>query len=123
MSDQGNLFDPAEGARRRDEAMNRVTLNNQEWVLRAMEAATIAARNNDTITSDDVWRALDLLQIGPPTNKKAMCGVMKGAAASGWIKWTKEYRSSERVACHRRPVRVWASLVRASAVDSTPASR
>jgi hypothetical protein len=69
------------------------------------------ARRKDTITSDDVWVEM------PPAlmrawNTSALGGVFRSLARDGVLQLTGERRESQRPAHHRKPLRVWRSLIR-----------
>jgi hypothetical protein len=114
MNAQGDLLDLAAAIAARDEAVNRVGANaDPDWVAHALHAVWCLATTTDEITTDDVWDAL-----GSTTGThepRALGSVMKRAAALGYVKPTDRYRPSARAACHARPVKVWASLIRPGA--------
>jgi hypothetical protein len=69
------------------------------------------ARVKDTITSDDVWEQM------PPAlmrawNPSALGVVFRSLRRDGVLQLTSERRESQRPAHHRKPLRVWRSLIR-----------
>lgn len=62
------------------------------------------------ITSDDVWEAVGTHAMRL-ANPSALGSVFRSAAKAGDIELTEERRESQRPATHRRPLRVWRSLV------------
>lgn len=81
---------------------------NAQWRRHALASVEMLAMLHARITSDDVWQLLD--GIGCATvEPRSMGGIMRTAAAKGWIEATGDYAISQRPECHKRPVRVWAS--------------
>jgi hypothetical protein len=96
------LFD-AEDAR--DEAIARVQANAPEsWLLRARNTVALVSLSRFDFTTDDVW---EVMGDDRPFEPRALGAVMKGMAREGKIRATGEYRKSDRVDCHARPVAVW----------------
>ena len=92
----------------RDEAIQRVDEHaNDAWKARAFDAIARVARRRSTLTTDDVWAAMD----GPAGTHepRAMGPMMLSAARAGLIEATESYVKSARVTCHARPLRVWSS--------------
>lgn len=102
-------FDPEESARRREEAIRRVESNaDEKWKADAFQAVASIAREQSFLTTDDVWGKVS----GDGTHEpRAMGAIMRQAASAELIEATERYEQSGRVACHRRPLRVWRSLV------------
>jgi hypothetical protein len=72
----------------------------------ALEVVRALVLQKPELTTDDVWEELD--RRGCHTREgRALGSVMRQAASEGLIEPTDTYRQSERVACHRRPLRVW----------------
>lgn len=113
MSEQ--LFDPDEGRRQRDSAMDRVDTNAaDDWKRQAddaiFSAATYASRRPErAFTTDLVWYMLKQHEAITPHEPRALGPRMDAAAARGWIERTEETRNSSRPECHSRPVRLWRS--------------
>ena len=79
-----------------------------DWKAAAWKTVFSLATRMDKFTTDDVWRALCYV----PPEPRAMGAIMKRAAKKGIIEATGDFIQSVRVACHRRPLRVWRSLIR-----------
>lgn len=114
MSAQGDLLDLVAAMQARDEAVTRVASNaDAEWVDHALHVIWCLAVQMDEVTTDDVW---DHIGHDYTTHEpRALGAVMKKAAGLGYVQATDRYRPSARPACHARPVRVWASLIRPGA--------
>jgi hypothetical protein len=105
---QGSLFDPVEGDRRRDDALERVERGAKEdWLEQAEQAVLRVAARQEKLTSDDVWA--ELRGIPSPRERRAMGPVLKRCESQGMIEYTDSTRRSSLPQCHRRPVRVWRS--------------
>jgi hypothetical protein len=76
------------------------------WVEAALDAVKYVAETAREFTSDDLWD-----HITQPREPRALGAVMRNAQKLGYIKATDRWTPSERVECHGRPVRVWASLL------------
>jgi len=74
------------------------------WVERAREAVRSVAMSRFDFTTDHVW---DVLGEDRPPEPRALGSVLKQLAREGRIRQTGEYRKSDRVENHRRPVAVW----------------
>jgi hypothetical protein len=79
---------------------------SEDWGERAVEAIRIIATRLPEFTTDDVWS-----EIEPPREPSAMGIAMRRAAKDGICICTDGYRQSIRPNTHRRPLRVWRSLV------------
>jgi hypothetical protein len=96
------LFDAMEA---RDEAIARVEAHAPErWLERARDTVLSVAGTRFDFTTDQVW---DALGEDRPVEPRALGAVMKAMARDGKIRATGEYRKSDRVDCHARPVAVW----------------
>jgi hypothetical protein len=106
---QMNIFDV------KNAAISRVEINaDPEWMQAALKAVHTLAVSRDTFTTDDVWDALSNVKC-TTHEPRAMGAVMRHAAREGTIEASPNYRTSQRVECHGRPVRVWTSLLRQGA--------
>lgn len=115
---QTSLFDAVEAARRRDHAIALVEQHaDGDWMSVAARAIKIIAGGRDQFTTDAVWALLDAWGAFPPHEERAMGAAMRAAARDGLCVATTEHRLSSRPACHRRPIRVWQSLLRARMDD------
>jgi hypothetical protein len=91
------------------EAIERVKRNAEpKWLKAALDAITsLALEQNICFTTDDVWHLLEVGNVEPPREPRAMGAVMRTAQGRGIIRATEEYRKSTRVECHGRPVMIW----------------
>ena len=98
------------GLQLKEEAIARVEANaNEEWKQAAYLAMYFVARQQEYLTSDDVWSGL--VDGSASTHEpRAMGAILKRAAKEGIIVATDDWRVSSRPECHGRPVRVWRSL-------------
>lgn len=109
---QRSLFDISSAEIARDEALDRVEKGASEDVKAAvLEAVEHCARLQVYFTTDDVWQRI-VNTDGPfPSEKRVMGAVMRSAVRAGLCEPTEKFELSKRAACHRRPVRVWRSLI------------
>jgi hypothetical protein len=92
-----------------DEAIERVKRNADPlWLCKAQEAIYLLMTEGP-FTTDDVWAVLKDWYVKPPHEPRAMGAAMRMAQHDGWIVATGNYKKSERVECHGRPVMVWAA--------------
>ena len=108
---QPPLFDPQEGARLRDEGIERA--GGAAPVLAvadALWAVCYVARHRATFTTDHVWAVLEAIDAPSFPEPRALGAVMRDAQREGWIAATDDYDLSKRKVCHRRPLRIWRSL-------------
>jgi len=98
----------------RDKADRGIALSSagapEAWQAMIREAIYRIARRQQLFTSDDLW-----VDVGEramyQANPSALGGVFRGVAAEGAIVCTDDRRESQRPATHRRPLRVWRSLI------------
>ena len=81
-----------------------------DWYLCAMRGVRVMAHRRQYITSDDVWLWLLPLEVTTSDNR-AMGSVMRESQRDGVITLTSNFLSSARSCNHRRPQRVWKSLI------------
>ncbi|MHB2029897.1 MAG: hypothetical protein ACYCPT_13950 [Acidimicrobiales bacterium] len=81
-----------------------------DWLAKAMESVRFCARMKPTFTTDDVWARLEFQRVEGTHEPRAMGAVMRHAKAEKIVMPTGEYRVSERIECHGRPVAVWRSM-------------
>jgi hypothetical protein len=103
-------FSFEEGARRREEGINRADKHaNEQWKDVALDAVRKTARELRFFVADEVWKRM------PATAKthenRALGAVMRKAAGFGWIKATDRFRTTEQKKSHRRPIREWESQI------------
>jgi hypothetical protein len=80
------------------------------WYQAASRAIMLVAKREAVMTADDVWRAIPA---GLTTHDpRALGALMRAAKKAGIITPTKRWAESTRRVCHRRPMRVWRSLIR-----------
>ena len=97
------MFDLAEGQRRRDLGLERVTERNDTWIAAARETMVALARQQTTVTSDDVWKYCP-----PPSDAhpSVMGGIFKddrffrtgtrqSKRPSAHARWISEYELKE----------------------------
>ena len=114
MSGQGDLLDLVAAMESRDDALRQVTDHaDPEWFYHALHVIWCLAIARDDFTTDDVWAEIG--HAHSTHEPRALGAVMKRAASLGYVEATDRYRPSARAACHARPVRVWASLIRPGA--------
>ena len=109
---QHSLFSEQEGERLRDRAIEKVDISaNADWKDRAHEILFDVASRVSEFTTDEVWAGLSADRALHTHEPRAMGAVMQWAAKSGVIRTTSRFRLSRRPQCHRRPLRIWASMV------------
>ena len=77
-----------------------------DWAARAQSVISGICRTQQTFTADDVWEHIE-----HPREPSALGVVLRRAAKQGDCICTDQYAQSTRPATHRRPLRVWRSLV------------
>lgn len=100
--------DIAEGARRRDEALDLLDNSEESWVDHAVNAVFTICKAQPLFTADDVWREVGF----DPNNRKALGSAMRKAANLGYCERTNEVRQCMRPKRHRGNVQVWRSKLR-----------
>lgn len=106
-------FDVDAAAAARDFAISVVATHaNETYKRRALFAIRLIAQTQIDLTSDDARRLVERTwpELGTP-NMKVWGPLMNEAKSRGWIAPTDSVRSDDRVACHRRPKRVWRSRI------------
>lgn len=94
-----------------DEAIDLVqAYANDNWIREVRRVVLSLARSQEEFTTDEVWAQVDLLDASTH-EPRAMGAVMRSASRARWITPTDRVRQSVRPECHRRPVRVWRSLM------------
>ena len=97
-----------ESAKARDDGIARVERGSGEWQVDAIAAIRAVAASHAEFTTDDVWRAMGR---NPEVEGRAMGAAMRTAAKLRLCERSDRTRKSQRVACHRRDLRVWVSLI------------
>lgn len=109
---QPSLFDFTEAVAARDEAIERVERNAEPlWKTQATQAIRHLATSRERFSTDDVWEYMHQRGMEMPHENRVMGALMVSASKQNWIARTDNYVNSLRPACHRRPVRVWVSLI------------
>lgn len=109
---QLSLFDLPEAIKARDEAIARVDTNMDErWKQACRNAIMEIASIKAEFTTDDVWELMYQKNIDQPHENRAMGAVIREIHKLGIIKPSDRYVNSLRPECHRRPVKVWLSLI------------
>jgi hypothetical protein len=104
-----DIFNRAAAEEARDKALAAVERGApEEWVTAALVAIRRVAATRKFFTTDDVWASL---ADAPTVERRALGALMRQACDRHWIEPTDRYEPSARVACHRRPVRIWCSLL------------
>lgn len=103
--------DAQKGTELKREAIARVNEHaSEEWMEAARTAVRALARALPSLTTDDVWREVE--RTGMSTHEpRAMGAVMTRMARDRVIVSTNVTVESARPENHRRPIRVWRSLV------------
>lgn len=102
----------AEATRVRDEAIKRgYDAAGARWRKHLDDAIRYTASILPEFTTDDIWDYFETAEITVPNETRSLGGAMRRAQAAGWIRPTDRVINSERVTCHRRPVRVWQSRI------------
>lgn len=97
-----NLFEYAEGERRRDEGIERVLSNNESYRVRFFEAADAILIKDGCVTSDGVVQVCGM----PDGHPSAIGGAMRAYAMRRGLKKVG-YVNSTRPSCHAAVVAVW----------------
>lgn len=79
----------------------------EAWRASAVRAIRMCALDLSELTSDDVRKLCE-----DPPEPRAWGGAFKRAEALGYITATDRYHTPNRVSSHRRPMRVWRSLLK-----------
>lgn len=93
------------------EPINRAERNaEQDWFLTAERCLRLVARQKQSFTADDVWEQLREFRVETKDNR-AMGAVFQNAYRDHLIVPINQWQASRRRVAHRRPVRVWKSLL------------
>jgi hypothetical protein len=108
----------ADGATLRDAAIAKVdAAADAAWKAWARQAVLEVCREIDTFTTDEAAERLDKLLTGAAVeaathDPRAWGAIMRAAAQQGWCEATGDMRLTVNPSAHRRPKRVWRSLLR-----------
>lgn len=107
-----NPIDPLGGEIGKQEGISRAArASNPEWWQAALEALKEAATNKPILNTDDVYTILYMREAPSTHENRAFGPVMLYGASQGWIIRTDHWAESRRRTAHRRPIRVWYSLI------------
>ena len=98
-----------EAANRAIEQVDRAA--DPAWKKAAMRSVAELAALRPEFTTDDVWESLHRSGQEMPREPRALGAVMRTAAKMGFVEASDRYAQSARVACHRRPIRIWVSRI------------
>lgn len=101
------LFDAVAGKKLKDDATARGWDNAGEpWRAAALEALESLCSRHADFTADDLDDVAKLVE-----DSRAIGGLLQEGFRRGWCEPTEAYRNSRIARCHRRPKRVWRSLI------------
>ena len=115
--EQADLFNPDKAEQALNEAVERVEQHaNSVWMDYAMNAVKLIASHRAEFTTDPVWAILERWRrsdegFETTHERRAMGAVMRNAVRAGWCVPTNRTQPSVRPVCHRRDLRIWASLI------------
>jgi hypothetical protein len=111
MTTQQNLFDKARATEARDAALDMVERGaSKMWIDAALDSVRRVCLKHAEFTTDDVWAELVLwCDTWQPPEPRAMGAVMRAACQLGLCTRSDRTRNSNKVSCHRRPLRIWIS--------------
>ena len=94
-----------------EEALVRVDhAANDFWKETTLSIIKQLAEDMESFTTDDVWSVLDTLDVSTP-EPRALGALMRRAVSYGYVEPTSTFILSTRPICHRRPIKVWKSLL------------
>lgn len=98
-----------DGRKERDKGMRLAEEGaGEDWNLHADHVLRRVAESKPKLTTDDL-RAAGLEDC--PGDPRALGAVMARGARKGWVQRTDVTECTERAKAHRRPLRVWTSLL------------
>lgn len=85
---------------------------NPEWKRLVYGVLKALAQKQATVTTDQLWDALDEMGAIPEQREpRALGGVVRCLVRDGVLAPSLEYKLCARPSMHKRPIRVWKSLV------------
>lgn len=81
------------------------------WRMKALNALFGVCEWKSEFTTDDVWTWLEIDEVVPPREPSALGPIMRVGSSMKWAESTNMTRESTRPSQHRRPQRVWHSLI------------
>lgn len=76
------------------------------WMRLALQAVYEYSGTKRPFTTDDIWKRLDVWDVDPPAEPRAMGTVIMSAKRKGWVR-PEGYRPSKRRVCHARQIPVY----------------
>lgn len=111
------FLDAVRGSAAKAAALRAVNDNaDPVWKRNAKHAIYDLAQTRETFTTDDVWVLLHKRGEETPHEPRALGALMNAAAKKNLIVSSGDWVESNRHECHRRPIRVWRSLIVAAQV-------
>jgi hypothetical protein len=105
-------FDRFGAERARDVSMDQVeAAASLVWQEAAWRAITYIATVRKEFTTDAVWFVLEKWKVEGPREPRAMGPMMRRALNAKLCLATGRFGCSVRVACHRRPITIYESLL------------
>jgi hypothetical protein len=82
-----------------------------DWRAAAIKMLKMICYRNETLTSDDLWFAMETHYPELDTHEpRAMGAIMRWGVTHKWIAKTPNYVASTRPVAHKKPTAVWRSL-------------
>jgi len=82
-------------------------MSDHLWIVYTLQQITTVAKHYPEFTTDMVWPLIRM----PTKEPRAMGSAIRMAKDHGIITRTPEFRPSVRATTHKRPLRVWQSLI------------
>jgi len=101
-----DLFDAAAAREARDEGMEKVEENDQEWMLSAMMAGRSLPRGWEG-TGEDIRVALTMGGLPKPHHHNCWGAFINSMVREGWLEWTSAMRNMRTVKSHARATKVY----------------
>jgi hypothetical protein len=101
-----NLLDIIAATEAKEKAIQQVAAaTDPTWATNIENL--ILALPTATFTTDDIWQAATDANLPLPHEPRALGAILHRLAREHRIEATATFTPSKRVACHRRPIRVW----------------
>jgi hypothetical protein len=81
---------------------------DKKWKEAAMNEVYLLCKTYPEMTTDDVWKRLESLDVATKEHR-AMGPIMMKAVKNGWCRASGSYVKSERPECHKRPISLYIS--------------
>jgi hypothetical protein len=82
-----------------------------QWLALVIDLIKMISSRKAEVTSDDVWFFLEGSDIAPIVDGRLLGAAFTLARRHDAISVTDRVQASTRVACHRRPIRIWESRI------------